>query len=54
MDNRKDDAYYIKKMATDLEFIHKHTADISIEELTSNEVLLDSVMSASFRYLKIL
>lgn len=50
MDNRKDDAYYIKKMATDLEFILKHTADISIEELTSNEVLLDSVM---FRLIQI-
>ena len=44
MDNVKDDRYYLDKLVTDLSFVISHTKDISIGELESNEVLLDSVM----------
>lgn len=50
MDNRKNDEYYINKMVTDLAFIIEHTVDLTIEELTLNEVLVDSVM---FRLIQI-
>ena len=50
MDNKKDNAYYVNKIATDLDFIIRHTENVSIEVLKSDEVLLDSVM---FRLIQI-
>lgn len=44
MDNVKNDRYYARKIATDLEFIVKHTKDVSLKELEANEILVDSVM----------
>lgn len=44
MVNIKNDAYYINKIVTDLQFIIKHTQGITKDELRQNEVLLDSVM----------
>lgn len=44
MDNIKNDCYYADKLRTDLEFIVKHTKDVDIEELSANEVLLDSML----------
>ncbi len=50
MDNTKDDSYYTKKMRTDLLFIVEHMNDVDIEELNSNEILLDSML---FRMIQI-
>ena len=50
MDNRKDDAYYVDKILTDLHFIRKHMCDTSVEELSENEILLDSML---FRLIQI-
>jgi uncharacterized protein with HEPN domain len=50
MDNVKNDDYYIAKIVNDLKFIVKHMADVSIDELDSNELLLDSMM---FRMIQI-
>ena len=44
MDNKKDDSYYIKKIATDMAFIIEHTRFLTQAELEENEVLIDSVM----------
>ncbi len=44
MDNRKTDAYYLQKIATDLAFITAHTVGLSQEQFEEQEVLLDSVM----------
>lgn len=45
MDNIKNDRYYIAKIVKDLEFLIKHTNDISsIDDLNVDEVLLDSVL----------
>jgi len=44
MDNKKDNKYYIKKIIADLSFILKHTKDITLKKLESNELLVDSVM----------
>ncbi len=44
MDNKKDNKYYLKKIATDLAFIIEHTKNLSLEELEENEILVDSVM----------
>lgn len=44
MDNIKGNTYYIKKIITDLEFILKHTGDMSPKELQENEILVDSVL----------
>lgn len=32
MDNKKNDTYYIKKVITDLEFLIKHTKDLTREQ----------------------
>ena len=45
MDNIKNDAYYLRKIAIDIEFILEHTKEITEEELEANEVLMDSVRS---------
>ncbi len=50
MDNKKDNAYYLKKIITDIEFILKHTRGLSRAELEENEILVDSVM---FRLIQI-
>lgn len=50
MDNIKNDAYYVQKLKTDLEFITKHMCDVDIEELNRDEVLLDSML---FRMIQI-
>ena len=44
MDNIKNDKYYIDKIIQDLGFIVNHMRDVDIEELNSNEVLLDSML----------
>ena len=44
MDNKKDNAYYLKKIIADLAFIVAHTKDLDLNGLEADEVLLDSVM----------
>lgn len=44
MDNKKDNAYYVKKIVTDLTFILEHTNGLTQSELEENEILIDSVM----------
>ena len=44
MDNKKNDSYYIKKIATDLRFVLEHTKGLTQDELEHNEILIDSVM----------
>ena len=43
MDNIKNDDYYVEKLRDDLAFIVRHMEGISLEELTENEILLDSI-----------
>lgn len=50
MDNIKTDAYYIDRIQKDLQFITAHMKDVGIEELSTNEVLLDSML---FRMIQI-
>lgn len=50
MDNKKDNKYYINKIISDLEFIIKHTKNITKIEFNNNELLLDSIM---FRFIQI-
>lgn len=50
MDNKKDNAYYLKKIIADIEFVLKHTKGLSQKELEDNEILVDSVM---FRLIQI-
>lgn len=50
MDNKKDNKYYVNKIVTDLEFIIRHTKDLSAKDFETNEILVDSVM---FRLIQI-
>lgn len=50
MDNIKDNEFYINKIVGDLEFITEHMADVDIDELNHNEILLDSML---FRMIRI-
>ena len=50
MDNVKTDAYYIDRIKKDLQFITFHMIEVDLEELSSNEVLLDSML---FRMIQI-
>ena len=50
MDNVKNDAYYASKIVEDLVFIVKHTKGVDKEELSNNEILLDSML---FRLIQI-
>ena len=50
MDNEKNDHYYIRKIRQDLEFIVVPMRDVDLDELTANEVLLDSML---FRMIQI-
>ena len=44
MDNSKNDSYFIAKIQEDLSFIVKHMKDADIEDLSSNELLQDSML----------
>ncbi len=44
MDNVKNDNYYIQKIKKDLAFIVVQMQDTNLEELNSNEILLDSML----------
>ena len=44
MDNVKNDNYYLVKIRTDMAFIIDHMKDVDLQELTENEILLDSMM----------
>jgi uncharacterized protein with HEPN domain len=50
MDNKKNNKYYIDKILADLDFLIKHTKNITREEFEKNELLLDSIM---FRFIQI-
>lgn len=50
MDNTKNDKYYLDSLITDLTFIVNHMNNVDIEELKSNEILLDSM---SFRMIQV-
>lgn len=50
MDNNKDDIYYMQRIKRDTEFIVEHMKDVDIEELSKNEILLDSML---FRMIQI-
>lgn len=50
MDNTKNDQYYVQKIRKDLSFIVEHMRDVDQEELSKNEVLLDSML---FRMIQI-
>ncbi len=50
MDNIKNDDYYAYNIRDDVKFIVKNMKDVDIEELSKNEVLLDSMM---FRLIQI-
>lgn len=50
MDNVKNDAYYVKKMLKDISFILGNTKGITLQQLTNNEILCDSVL---FRLIQI-
>ena len=50
MDNVKNDVYYVKKMLKDISFILDNTKGITLEQLTDNEILCDSVL---FRLIQI-
>ena len=50
MDNTKNDAYYLERIKENIEFIVKHMKDVDIQELTENEILLDSML---FRMIQI-
>ena len=50
MANKKNDAYYIDKIKTDILFIVKNMHDVNMEELSVNEILLDSIL---FRMIQI-
>ena len=44
MDNLKNNNYYIQKIKKDLAFIVAQMQDTDLEELSSNEILLDSML----------
>ena len=44
MDNVKDDAYFVSRIADDLGFIIRHMNDISQDDFSGNEILQDSMM----------
>lgn len=50
MDNIKNDSYYVQKILKDLNFIVEQMKDVSVDDLNSNEVLLDSML---FRMIQI-
>ena len=50
MDNIKNDSYYESKILKDLTFVSKHMQGVEYDELSSNEILLDSML---FRMIQI-
>lgn len=50
MDNIKNDSYYIGKITENIDFIIAHTANVNIDDFSSDEVLQDSMM---FRLIQI-
>ena len=44
MDNDKNDAYYLERIKTDLEFVICHTEGKTREEIENNDLLIDSIM----------
>ena len=50
MDNTKNDYYYLNKIKTDIAFIVAHMQDVDVQELNSDEILLDSML---FRMIQI-
>ncbi len=50
MDNVKDDVYYAKKIVVDMQFLIANTKGQTIEQISKNEILLDSIM---FRLIQI-
>ena len=44
MDNVKDDRYFLEKITSDLKFVIDHTQGLTQEEMTENDLLIDSVM----------
>lgn len=50
MENVKNDQYYIQRIKQDSEFIVVHMANVDIEELSKNDILLDSML---FRMIQI-
>ena len=50
MDNDKNDAYYLERIKTDLEFVICHTEGKTREEIENNDLLIDSIM---FRIIQI-
>jgi len=44
MDNVKNDAYYLNKMISDLEFMIEHTKGKTSNEIEENPLLMDSIM----------
>ena len=44
MDNVKDDRYFLEKITSDLKFVIDHTQGMPQEEMTENDLLIDSVM----------
>lgn len=50
MVNQKHDKYYVNKIVENIDFILSHCTGLSLDELSSNEVLVDSVM---FRFIQI-
>ena len=44
MDNVKDDRYFLEKITSDLKFVIDHTQGMTQEEMTENDLLIDSVM----------
>ena len=50
MDNVKDNIYYAKKIVVDMQFLIANTKGQTIEQISKNEILLDSIM---FRLIQI-
>ena len=50
MDNLKDDSYYIQRVINDINFLIRHTKDITKDKFAKEELLLDSIM---FRFIQI-
>lgn len=50
MQNKKDDFYYATSIIENIDFVLSHTTGLSLEDLSANEVLIDSVM---FRFIQI-
>lgn len=50
MDNIKNDKYYVNKIVENIDFILAHCDNLSLEDLSNDEVLVDSMM---FRFIQI-